>query len=80
GLDAYDVVLMDLQMPEMDGFEATRRIHELLPELPIIAQTAHAFSEERQKCFAVGMVDHIAKPIEPAALSRIILQHVLSKP
>lgn len=80
GQDAYDVVLMDLQMPEMDGFEATRRIHELLPELPIIAQTAHAFSEERQKCFAAGMVDHIAKPIEPEALGKIILQHVLSKP
>ncbi|MBS1139753.1 MAG: sensor hybrid histidine kinase [Proteobacteria bacterium] len=80
GRDAYDVVLMDLQMPEMDGYEATRRIHELLPDLPIIAQTAHAFSEERLKCFAAGMVDHIAKPIDPAMLGQIILQHVLAKP
>ena len=76
GRDAYDVVLMDIQMPEMDGFEATRRILELAPDLPIIAQTAHAFSEEREKCFAAGMVDHIAKPIEPEALGEMIRQHV----
>ena len=80
GRDAYDVVLMDIQMPEMDGFEATRRILELAPDLPIIAQTAHAFNEEREKCFAAGMVDHIAKPIEPEALGEMIRQHVLLKP
>ncbi|UCV30072.1 PAS domain S-box protein [Ferribacterium limneticum] len=80
GRDAYDVVLMDIQMPEMDGFEATRRILEQAPDLPIIAQTAHAFNEEREKCFAAGMVDHIAKPIEPEALGEMIRQHVLVKP
>jgi len=80
GRDAYDVVLMDIQMPEMDGFEATRRILELAPDLPIIAQTAHAFSEEREKCFAAGMVDHIAKPIDPEALAEIIRLHVLVRP
>jgi hypothetical protein len=75
GGDAYDVVLMDIQMPEMDGYEATRRILELVPALPIIGQTAHALSEERDKCLAAGMVDHITKPIDPAALARLVRQH-----
>ena len=76
GRDAYDLVLMDIQMPEMDGYEATRRILELAPDLPIIAQTAHAFSEERARCLAAGMIDHIAKPIDPAELVRLVHQHV----
>jgi len=76
GAAAYDVVLMDIQMPEMDGYEATRRILELAPGLPIIGQTAHAFAEERDKCYAVGMVGHIAKPIDPQALARLILKVV----
>lgn len=64
----YDLILMDCAMPEMDGFEATRLIrkHEddkKLPHVPIIALTAHAFGEYRQKCFDVGMDDHIAKPV-----------------
>jgi len=76
GAAAYDVVLMDIQMPEMDGYEATRRIRELAPGLPIIGQTAHAFAEEREKCYAAGMVAHIAKPIDPQALVRLILNTV----
>jgi CheY-like chemotaxis protein len=80
GAEAFDVVLMDLQMPEMDGFEATRRILELAPDLPIIAQTAHAFPEEREKCFAAGMVNHIAKPIEPEVLGKMILEQLATKP
>jgi len=76
GPGAYDIVLMDVQMPEMDGLEATRRILEMAPNLPIIGQTAHAFEEERQKCFEAGMVGHIAKPIDPDALVKLLLQHV----
>jgi signal transduction histidine kinase/DNA-binding response OmpR family regulator len=66
----FDVVLMDVQMPEMDGIEATVRIRESIPadRLPIIAMTAHAYEQERQRCFAVGMNDHVAKPVDPAGL------------
>lgn len=79
GRDAYDIVLMDVQMPEMDGYEASRRILELAPDLPIIAQTAHAFREEIERCLAAGMVAHIAKPIDPDALVRLALQHALQR-
>jgi signal transduction histidine kinase/DNA-binding response OmpR family regulator/HPt (histidine-containing phosphotransfer) domain-containing protein len=70
GQPAFDVVLMDLQMPEMDGYQATARLRSdsRLAALPIIAMTAHATVEERQRCLAAGMNDHIAKPIDPAAL------------
>jgi len=76
GGQAYHVVLMDIQMPVMNGFEATRAIRQLAPELPIIGQTAHALAEERDACFAAGMVDHISKPIDPDALFAMILMHV----
>ena len=65
---AFDVVLMDVQMPVMDGHEATRRIRELAPGLAVIGLTAHALTEERDKCLASGMLDHIGKPIDPRVL------------
>jgi len=58
-----DIVLMDIFMPEMNGYEASRRIRAIRPELPIIAQTAYAFSEERKLAFEAGCNDFIAKPI-----------------
>ncbi|MEI7935328.1 MAG: response regulator [Verrucomicrobiota bacterium] len=66
----FDVVLMDLQMPEMDGYQATTRIRAdaRLSRLPIIAMTAHATMEERQHCLDAGMNDHVSKPIDPARL------------
>jgi two-component system, sensor histidine kinase and response regulator len=66
----FDLVLMDIQMPEMDGYQATTRIRSdaRFGEWPIIAMTAHATVEERQKCLAAGMNDHITKPIDPTAL------------
>jgi signal transduction histidine kinase/CheY-like chemotaxis protein len=67
---AYDLVLMDLQMPVMGGYEATVQIRSdaRFAKLPIIAMTAHATIEEKQKCLDAGMNDHIAKPIDPGAL------------
>ncbi|MBF0502423.1 MAG: response regulator [Candidatus Riflebacteria bacterium] len=77
----YDAILMDLQMPEMDGYEATRLIREKwsAQELPIISMTAHAINEERQKCLAAGMNDHISKPFEAATLSEILGRFITPK-
>ncbi|HEY9023370.1 MAG TPA: PAS domain-containing protein [Burkholderiaceae bacterium] len=76
GRESYDVVLMDIQMPEMDGYEATRRILELAPDLPVIGQTAHAMLDERRECLAAGMVDHIAKPLDFRLLADMIVRHI----
>ena len=69
-LQAYDIVLMDVQMPEMDGYQATAKIRSdpRFAQLPIIAMTAHTTVEEKQQCLAAGMNDHVAKPIDPTAL------------
>jgi PAS domain S-box-containing protein len=66
----YELVLMDLQMPEMDGYQATARIRSdaRFTRLPIVAMTAHATMEERQRCLDAGMNDHVSKPIEPEIL------------
>ena len=66
----FDLVLMDLQMPEMDGYQATAKLRSdnRFATLPVIAMTAHATVEERQRCLDAGMNDHIAKPIDPATL------------
>lgn len=70
--ELYDVILLDLQMPVMDGFEAAAAIRRLHPQLPLIAFTAHAMDEERQRCLEAGMNGHIAKPIEPEELFRVL--------
>ena len=69
----YDAVLMDCQMPVMDGYEATREIRRTHPfPIRIIAITANAMEEDRQKCLEAGMDDYIAKPVEPEILNRIL--------
>jgi len=74
----YDVVLMDLQMPEMDGYQATKEIRSdaRFASFPIIAMTAHATIEERQKCLAAGMNDHVSKPIDPSSLFNTLERYV----
>ena len=74
----YAAVLMDVQMPEMDGLEATRRLRTRFSaaDLPIIAMTAHAYEKDRQDCLNAGMNDHCAKPLEPAALTATLARWI----
>ncbi len=80
GVSAFDAVLMDVQMPVMNGLEATRHLRAMAPALPVIGLTAHAFAEERDKCFAAGMVEHVTKPIDPDLLVAAILRHARPTP
>ena len=78
----FDVVFMDLQMPEMDGFAASRLLRRdpRLQNLPIIAMTAHALVEERQRCLDAGMNDHVSKPIDPDVLFSTLMRWAKPRP
>ncbi len=74
--DGYSIVLMDIQMPEMDGYTATSIIrNEMHKDIPIIAMTAHAMSGEKEKCLQLGMNDYVSKPIKETVLYNIIARH-----
>src|SRR6185295_11975963 len=83
-LDRFDVVFMDVQMPEMDGFEATKTIRnqEALSgaHIPIIAMTAHALKGDRERCLDAGMDDYVFKPINPNELVRVLQKLIVSSP
>ena len=73
----FDAVLMDINLPSMDGFEVTRRILQLRPEMPVIAQTAFALNEEIQMCYQAGCVGHVCKPFTVQELVSVV-ESVLS--
>ena len=72
GREKFDIILMDIRMPEMDGAEATRRIREFCPAIPIIAVTANAFDEDRRRAFEAGVDDFLTKPLSKAKLFETI--------
>lgn len=78
--DFYDLILMDIQMPVMNGYDATRKIRQLedpfRSSIPIIAMTANAFAEDRQKALFVGMNDHVAKPVDMNVLIPVLEKHI----
>lgn len=77
--ESFDLVLMDIQMPIMDGYTATHQIRNTLrSQIPIIAMTAHALASEREQCLQAGMNDFLPKPFQPSELQQLILKYVPS--
>jgi len=72
----FDIVIMDVQMPEMDGYETTRRIHSIAPSLPVVGLTAHAMVGERERCMEAGMVAHLTKPVDIDQMTTTLLQQL----
>jgi len=71
-----DLILMDIKMPVMDGFEATREIKKILPKIPIIAQTAYAMDSDERLSFEAGCSYHLSKPIRAKKLIEVVAQYI----
>ena len=71
-----DMVLMDIKLPDMDGYKATREIKKMKPDVPVIAQTAYAMVQERETCLQAGCNDYISKPFEPDKLLSLVQKHM----
>ena len=78
----YDLILMDMQMPKMNGVDATRaiRAESMNRDVPILAMTANAFNEDRQRCQEAGMNDHVGKPVVPEILYEMLLKWLSTAP
>ena len=76
----YDMILMDIQMPQMNGYKATQEIRHLPDKdkacIPIIAMTANAFEEDKRDAIAAGMNDHVAKPVDLSILISVIAKYI----
>ena len=74
--DNYEVIFSDIKMPNMDGLEATRIIHELSPETPVIMQSAYAFAEDKERAAEAGCIDFLVKPVTKQALMDMIAKYL----
>lgn len=72
--ESFDIILMDIMMPEMDGYEATRMIRKMDVNIPIVAMTANAFMEDKMKAKKAGMNAHVSKPLDKDILIQVIVK------
>ncbi len=79
GFKAFDVVITDIQMPNMNGYELAQRIRELKPDFPVIALTANSMADEREHCLAAGMIDYLTKPIDILQLVALLQPYIQNR-